>query len=201
MTRRPVVSMLVAVVSVLVALLIACNDKNSSRRDDDSAPVVDTEIMAFLSEARALHHTANMKEDANDLEGAIVAMNRLVAARRPHANRPPHETPEVEEVLADTYARLGELQLKKGDLDTADVALKKGLERAPEPTYFRGHLIEVQGLVEEQRTKRFVEAGNKEEADKSRARAIALLEEVVKIQSQVIERSLGAKDAGVEASK
>lgn len=155
----------------------------------DESTVVDTDLMAFLSEARALHHQANLKEDAGDLAGAAAAMERLVAARAP---RP---SPEVREVLADGYARLAELRLKRGELDAAAKAAERGLEQAPDVTYFRGHLVEVQALVEEARAATLADAGNADAATKARERAIVLLEDVVKIQDQVIARSL-EKDAG-----
>jgi hypothetical protein len=171
-----------------------------SRKDgaaDDGTPAVDTEIMAFLSEARALHHQANLAEEDGDLAVAIRAMDRLVAARRPHPER---TTPEIEEVLADAYARLAELRLKKGDLDPAALAVKNGLQHVAEVTYFRGHLIEVQGLIEESRAAQLTDAGLPDEAKKARERAIQLLEEVVRIQDQVIQRSL-AKDSAAEAAR
>ncbi|CAN5924439.1 hypothetical protein BH11MYX4_BH11MYX4_61330 [soil metagenome] len=164
---------------------------------DESAPAVDTEIMAFLSEARALHHQANLAEESGDLAVAVNAMDRLVTARRPHPER---KTPEIEEVLADAYARLAELRLKKGELDPAAAAVKSGLEHVAEATYFRGHLVEVQGLVEESRAAQLADAGRAAEAQQARERAIQLLEEVVKIQDQVIQRAL-AKDGGVEAAR
>lgn len=164
---------------------------------DDGTPAVDSEIMAFLSEARALHHQANLAEEGGDLTGAVKAMDRLVAARRPHPER---KTPEVEEVLADAYARLAELRLKVGELDPAGVAVKNGLEHVAEATYFRGHLLEVQGLIEEARAARLADAGRSEEAKQAREHAIQLLEEVVQIQDQVIQRSL-AKDGGAEAAR
>ncbi len=173
---------------VLLLLLAACGHKG-----DETSPPVDTEIMAFLSEARALHHQANLSEDNGDLPGAIGAMDRLVAARRPH---PEKQTPEVEEVLADAYARLAELRVKKGEPENAADSLKRGLEHAPDSTYFRGHLLEVQGLVEEARANAFADAGKQDDAKKSREKAISLLEEVVRIQDQVIQRSLQAKEAG-----
>lgn len=192
MTRR---SVTMAVFCTLLLALVAgfglapsCSRQVTS---DDGTPV-DTEIMAFLSEARALHHEANMKEDGGDLAGAVSAMDRLVAARRPHPER---KGPEVEEVLADAYARLAELRLKKGELDPAAAAVKSGLEHVAEATYFRGHLVEVQGLVEEARAAQLADAGHAAEAARAREHAIQLLEEVVKIQEQVIQRSLG-KDGG-----
>lgn len=179
-------AVLATALSLALAGATACQRPSENGKE---APV-DAELMAFLSEARALHHQANIKEDAGNLDGAIAAMDRLVAAQRPA--RP---SPEVEEVLADAYARLGELRLKKGDLDGARTAVQSGLAHAPEPTYFRGHLIEIDGLVDEARAANFADAGNAGEAAKAREQAIQRLEEVVKIQEQVIQRST-AKDAG-----
>ncbi len=183
--------------AVAFGVVPACSRHEGGGVADDGTPV-DTEIMAFLSEARALHHEANLKEEGGDLAGAVNAIERLVAARRPHPERKgavPLYPPEIEEVLADAYARLAELRLKRGELDPAALAVKSGLEHVAEATYFRGHLVEVQGLVEEARAEQLADAGNAAEAAKARERAIQLLEEVVKIQDQVIQRSLG-KDGG-----
>lgn len=195
MSRRPILAL--ALSMVLLALVVAFGVVPACSRegtDDGNAAVVDTEIMAFLSEARALHHQANMKEESGDVPGAVAAMDRLVAAKRPHPER---KAPEVEEVLADAYARLAELRLRRGELDPAASAVKNGLDHVADATYFRGHLIEVQGLVEEARAAQLTDAGKPEEASKARERAIALLEEVVKIQEQVIQGSLG--DGGKDA--
>ena len=103
---------------------------------------------------------------------------------------------EVDEVVADTRARLAELRLARGDLDGADRDVRDGLQRVTGPTYFRGHLLEVQGLVEEARATAFVDAGKREEATAAKARAISLLEEAVRVQEQVIDRALadGGRD-------
>lgn len=181
------------IVRFLFALAIFVLGVACGRKDENDPPPVDTEIMAFLSEARALHHQANIKEESGDLPGAIGAMERLVAAKRPHPDRP---TPEVDEVLADAYARLAELELRRGALDRARTAVESGLEHAPDPTYFRGRLIEVDGLVEEARAAELADAGKADEAARAREKAIELLEEVVRIQDQVIQRSLANKEAG-----
>jgi len=188
MTRRSM--SLLALSTLMLALAGGFAATPGCSRQDDVA--VDTQIMAFLSEARALHHQANIKEEAGDVPGAIAAMERLVVTSRPHPER---KAPEVEEVLADAYARLAELRLRKGDLDPAATAVKGGLEHVTEPTYFRGHLVEVQGLIEEARAAQLADAGNTAEAARAREHAIQLLEEVVKIQDQVIKSSLG-KDGG-----
>lgn len=170
--------------ALALAFLLAAGACSKGR--ESSADVVDTDLMAYLSQARALHHQANMKEDAKDLPGATDAMRRLVAAGTPHGGR---ATPEVDEVLADAYARLGELLLRQAALDPAAEAIARGLEHARERTYFRGHLLEVEGLVEEARAASLADAGKPADAVKARERAIALLEEVVRIQEEVIQRS------------
>jgi hypothetical protein len=180
----------IAALLVGLSLLGVACDRHSTGSTAEDAPVVDMELMAFLSEARALHHQANLKEEAGDLAGAASAMQRLVNAKRPRT-----KAPEVEEVLADAYARLAELELKQNHLDPAQKAIESGLGHAPEPTYFRGHLVEVQGLVEEARSQKLADAGKPEEAAKAREKAIQLLEEVVKIQDQVIQKSLASRDA------
>lgn len=150
---------------------------------EPSGTPVDTTIMAFLSAARALHHEADLHEKSGDAPGAIAALERLVAMPAPAAA-------EVDEVLADTRARLAELRLHAGDLDGADRDVREGLQRVTAPTYFRGHLLEVQGLVEEARAAAFVDAGKREEATAAKARAMSLLEQAVHVQEQVIDRAL-----------
>ena len=155
---------------------------------DAAATPIDTDVMAFLSAARARHHEANLKEDAGDLSGAVDAMQQLVTMKTPHAGS---IVVEVEEVLADAHARLAELRLKTKDVDGASRDATRGLGHASEPTYFRGHLLEVLGIVEEERAKQLELSGKADDAKQARARAIQLFHEVVGIQSQVIERSLG----------
>jgi len=184
--------------SIALAFVLAIGCARDSGEPQGGAPPIDTEVMAYLSEARALHHQANLKEEAGDVPGAVSAMERLVAARRPH---PEAKLPEVEEVLADAYARLAELELKRSGLPAASKAIESGLAHAPEPTYFRGHLVEVQGLVMEATAAELSDAGKKDEAAKAREKAIGLLEEVVKIQDQVIQKSLAGRDGGPEAPR
>jgi tetratricopeptide (TPR) repeat protein len=192
MTHLRIVLMALVAIALTAAVAIGCRGREVA--DQDTAPVIDVELMAFLSEARALHHQANMKEASNDLPGAAAAMRRLVTARRPHQGS---SAPEVEEVLADAYARLGEIELRQNALDAAAEAIRAGLSHAPEPTYFRGHLLEIQGLIEEARAAMLADAGKPEEAARARENAIRLLEDVVRIQDQVIERALQARDGGV----
>ncbi len=189
---RALVAMLAFLLAVVGVFAYGCTRSTSGGVADDGT-VVDTELMAFLSEARALHHQANIKEEMGDYAGAAAAMERLARAPRPH---PEVHSPEVEEVLADAYARLAELELKRSELTKADDAIRNGLTHAPDTTYFRGHLIEVQGLIEKERAAQLAANGQLEESAKAREKAIQLLEEVVRIQEQVIQRSLSQREAG-----
>ena len=159
------------------------------------APAVDTALMAFLSEARALHHEASVREAAGDLPGAIAALERLVTVTRPSMGA----RPEIDEVLADTYARLAELRARTGDLVRAEKDVSDGLTHAPGRTYFRGHLFEVSGIVEEARAASLVDGGKAEEAAQARAKAVDLLRKAVAIQEEVIQSALddgGARPRG-----
>jgi hypothetical protein len=165
-------------------VVVGCRgDAPTSGCPTAEAPAVDPPVMAFLSAARALHHEADMSERAGDVPGAIAALERLVAVPAPKAI-------ESDEVLADAHARLAELKLGRGDLDGADRAVENGLRHVQGPTYFRGHLLEVQGLVEEARASSLADAGHGDLAGQARARAITLLEEAVRVQERVIQQAL-----------
>ena len=179
---------------VLASLGAGCARRDpgvGSITGEDAGPPVDVALMAFLSEARARHHEANLREESGDVRGAMAALEKLVLAPRPRGAAP---YPEIDEVLADAYARLAELALRAGDLDAADRALEAGLEHAPEATYFRGHLLEVRGIALESRAAALTDAGRGEEAARARSRALDLLQQAIDVQEKVIGRALG--DAG-----
>jgi hypothetical protein len=175
--------------------VVACRGAPSSEcvSTEPGATAIDTETMAFLSAARARHHEADTREASNDLPGAVAALEALVAMPRPH---PAAHVSEVEEVLADTDARIAELRLRTADVDGALRAITDGLTHATEPTYFRGHLLEVEGVAEEARAKALDAKGDADAAKAARARAVDLFHQSVDIQEKVIDRSLGAADGG-----
>jgi hypothetical protein len=196
-TRASHLMRLASVLIVASSIATGC----AKRRDEDrvvtiaadaGAPV-DLQLMAYLSEARALHHAANLREDSNDAAGAILAMKHLVAMRVPHPER---RAPEVDEVLADAYARLAELEAHTKDMSAATAAIESGLAHAPNATYFRGHLLEVDGVIEETRGAMLADAGDEAGAAKARAHAIQLLQQAVKLQGEVVAGALNV-DAAV----
>ena len=181
-------AMAVALAALVAWAAAACRNDvgpmNACPSAEPAGTPVDTQLMAFLSAARALHHEADIKEQSGDRDGAIAVLERLARMPAPQAF-------EVDEVLADAHARLAELRMQGGDLEGADRDVALGLDRAKAPTYFRGHLLEVEGRVEEARVNALADAGKSDEAAKARVRAIALLEEAVHVQEQVIQQALG----------
>jgi tetratricopeptide (TPR) repeat protein len=152
------------------------------------ATVVDPVLLAFLSKARAAHHKADLAEASGDVATAIASLESLAQGPRPGGERP---LIEVSEVLSDTHARIADLQSARGQFDAAIEHVQTGLGLATDVTYFRGHLFEVRGLVEERRAKALDERGETERAREARKSAIDAFGEAVRIQDQVILNALG----------
>jgi tetratricopeptide (TPR) repeat protein len=155
------------------------------------ATVIDPVLLAFLSKARAAHHKADAAEASGDTALAIASLESLTRGPRPGGD---HPFVEVGEVLSDTHARLADLQSARGQFDAAIEQIQSGLALATDVTYFRGHLFEVRGLVDERRAKALDERGETEHAREARKSAIESFDEAVRIQDQVILNALG--DAG-----
>jgi hypothetical protein len=177
---------------VLAALLTiwACKSDPAPCVDATTGRAVDAQLLAFLSRARAAHHTADRAEETNDRAQAIRVLADVVRGPFPAGGE--RGAPEVREVLADTLARLAELRSEAGAFDAAEADITRGLELVPEPSYFRGHLYEVSGLMWEQRARALRERGDPAGADAARARALEALETAMKIQADVIRRSVPA---------
>jgi hypothetical protein len=167
---------------LLAGSLSGCAQKDG-RCDGSSL----TPVVAWLSKARAMHHAADLAEDQGDVDRAITMLDELGRGPRPPGT-------EIDEVLADTHARVAELKTRKGDFDGAMGDTRAGLALAKEPTYFRGHLHEVLGLVLERRAKDAAKRGDEGAAAALRREAIAASLEAVRIQDEVIRRTLS--DAG-----
>jgi hypothetical protein len=151
----------------------------------DAGAPVDPALLAFLSRARSAHHAADALEAKNDLAAAESELGKLLGGALP----PNRDAPEVREVLADTLARRADLASRSARFDAAEADITRGLGLVTEPSYFRGHLVEVRGLVEERRAKVLSAAGDTAGAERARDRAIAAFQEAMQIQSAVIERT------------
>ncbi|HET7545040.1 MAG TPA: hypothetical protein VFK05_34475 [Polyangiaceae bacterium] len=172
-------------------LLAACSKSEpaglSNCPPSESGKPVDSTLLAFLSRARAAHHLADDLEGKDDLTASTVPLERLVAGPLPRVGG--ELGPEVREVLADTYARLADLHSRQGQFERALEEVEQGLGHVHEPNYFRGHLLETQGLIEERHAKELEKKGDRAGAAAIRQRAIELLEQAMAVQSGVIERA------------
>ena len=165
----------------------APNELSTRCAEFDAGTPVDPLLLAFLSRARAAHHLADDHEGAADLSAAIAPLAGLVAGPLPRSNDGEF-APEVREVLADTRARLADLRSRQGAFEPALADVQAGLELVREPNYFRGHLLETEGLVEERHAKA-VEINDPGAAKVLRKRAIDLLEQAMAVQSEVIQKA------------
>jgi len=190
--RFSIAAILIASVTAGALLLARCDRQVEPPAASDDAAVVDTELLAFLSLARSHHHEATILEQSGDKRGAIDALRKITTAAKPHAGE---KLPEVEEVLADAYARIADLELEIKDSENARKDVETGLRHAPDSTYFRGHLLEVYGVVEQTRAAELADAGQDGAAAEASAHALTLLRQAVDVQEGVIGRALdgGAK--------
>jgi tetratricopeptide (TPR) repeat protein len=173
-----------------LALSLLCLGACTRSEPGDCGPaerVVDPVLLAFLSKARSAHHVADQSEEMRDVPAALSSLARLL-----EGPTPPGDAPEVTEVLADTRARIADLLSRSGRFDEASAQLDAGLQAMREQNYFRGHLFEVRGLLEERRAKALGEAGRTADAEKARERSLMAYEEAMKIQAAVIEKATPA---------
>jgi len=150
--------------------------------------VVDPTLLAFLSKARAAHHRADLAEDGGDLQLAVDALEVVV--------KPPHPTaPEAIEVVADTRARLADLKSELGLHEQALRDVDAGLALAATPTHFRGHLLEMKGVVLERRYRALDAMGETTAAAALKAQALDAFKAAIDVQDKVIDEAL-AHDGG-----
>lgn len=169
----------------------AQSETNTSKPDERGqcacaeAAIVDPELLAFLSKARAAHHEADLAEEKGDREAAIRVLRRVV-----EGPSLPKISPEMREVLSDTRARLADLRSAGGDFDGAMKDVEEGLKLAQQVTHFRGHLIVVRGLLWKRQAKALKEKGDEAGAEKAREEAMKAFEEAIDVQDQVIRNVL-----------
>ncbi len=179
---------LIAVATGLLLGLAACKGAPPAG-DTDAGQPVDPALLAFLSRARSAHHIADGAEEQDDLARAVEVLRGLVAGPFPGGSVQ-GAAPEVREVLSDTRARLADLESRRGHFEQAARDVDDGLELARETTYFRGHLFEVRGLVEERHAKFLEKEEKTEEAAAAKKRALDAFEESMKIQAEVIKKAV-----------
>ncbi len=185
---------LLAAVCTAVALLMlgACGmatDSGGQGSAGAAGQPVDPTLLAFLSRARSAHHIADEHEESMQLDKAVGTLRELVAGPIPGGAM----RPEVREVLADTRARLADLESQRGKFDAAAKDIEAGLELVEQRTYFRGHLFEVRGLLEDRRAEALRKDGKDDAAQAAKKRALKALETSMEIQAEVISQAIPAE--------
>jgi hypothetical protein len=175
------------VVVALAALVSACHAESTGEHQPPplASSVVNPVMHAFLSKARAAHHRADIAEKDHDLKTAIVVLREVTEGSRPPL------TPEVREVLADTHARIAELRAKDGDFDGAKREVSLGLDLATEPSSFRGHLFEVEGVIEQELMADLEKRGDSTGAAAAKERAKTAFDQAISTQEETIYRAIG----------
>lgn len=183
---------LVAWVALGAASGCAQSAPSRSRACTDAGVPVNPVLMAFLSRARDAHHIADQYEGKKDLAGAIAQLDQVVHGPVPGGGAPP---PEAREVLADTWARLADLESRLGHFPAAEADVAMGLKLVPSVSYFRGHLFEVLGLTEQRRARALEAQKNDAGASAAKQRALEAFEKSMRIQAKVIQANVPSKSA------
>lgn len=176
---------------MVTALVLGCGRRDNDCSTAEVHSVVEPALLSFLSRARAAHHLADHQEpERPDL--ALDTLRSVLNGPRPGAKD--RLAPEVREVLADTAARVADLESRLNQFENATRTLQEALPLVPDVSYFRGHLFEIQGLVEERRAEALAQRSDTAGARAARDRAMAAFEESMKLNAEVIRTA--SVDAG-----
>lgn len=182
-------AIITAIAAIVLGWLLvpSCSRTTSVCNDGESTESpVDPTLLAFLSRARAAHHMADLRED-DDAAGAIAALSAVVDGPIPdHKGVTPAE---AREVLADTQARLADLESRLFRFDSALRRIGLALGWVPDIGYFRGHLFETRGLVEQRYAEQLAKSEHPAESAAAKARALAAFETAMQIQAEVIRQT------------
>ncbi len=177
--------------AVLLQLTLGCSRSQRDCSASESQPIVEPGLLSFLSRARAAHHLADNQERTHP-EQALATLRAVLNGPKP--GTPSGLTPEVREVLADTAARVADMESSLGRFNEATRTVHEALGWVPDVSYFRGHLFEVMGLIEERLARTLDQQQKPSEAQIARSRAMAAFEQSMEIQAEVIRTA--SADAG-----
>ncbi len=138
--------------------------------------------MAVLGTARALHHEADVFEGAGDFERAQGAMRRVLALQIPAG------LAEGEDVRADAWGRLAELDLRRDHPDDALAHSDEGLRATPHESVLQARLHMVRGQALRTLAERASTAGDTATASRRREEALTALERSIDINTRILGR-------------
>lgn len=159
-----------------VALVFgACSRRPEARHVDDST-------MALLGTVRALHHEADVYESVGDFVRASQAMERVLALRLPPSFA------EAEDVRADAWGRLAELDLRRDDPERALARIDEALAATQRESVLQARLYMVRGQSLRVLADRALAAHDEPLAARRREEALAALERSIAINERILRR-------------
>ncbi len=187
MTSRGHFAFLVGFLTMTGSYVPACSRTQQACSDEEAGDSpIDPTLLAFLSRARAAHHLADLKEDT-DTADAIRPLVSVVEG--PVPGRVGAAPAEAREVVADTQARIADLESRLLRFENALGRISAALVWVPETSYFRGHLFETRGLVEQRQAEEHAKWGRTAESAAAKVRALAAFETAMQIQADVIRQT------------
>jgi tetratricopeptide (TPR) repeat protein len=164
--------------SLSLAALSGCGTRGAPANDRAHAEAA----MAALGTARALHHEADVYEGAGDFDRAAGAMRRVLDLRLPRGFE------EAEDVRADAWGRLAELDLRRDRPDESLSHVDEGIRATPRESVLQARLFMVRGQALRALAERAASAGDQTAAARRREEALAALEHSIEVNARILGR-------------
>ena len=164
--------------ALALSSLAGCAKPAGGSSDREQAEV----SMAVLGTARALHHEADVFEATGDFDRAQGAMRRVLALQLPPG------LAEAEDVRADAWGRLAELDLRRDRPDEALAHADEGLRATPHESVLQARLHMVRGQALRALAERASTANDTATAARRREEALSALERSIEINTRILGR-------------
>lgn len=171
-------------IGVMAALVLALVTGCGSRNDKPAGPPNEA-VIAALGTVRALHHQADVYEHAGDFQRARQAVERVLSVEFPQG------AGERDDLRADAYGRLGELDLRLGQPEAGLDHIAAALAETQRESVLRARLFMVKGQCLSAQADRARERHDEAAANRFRDEALAALETSIEINTRVLRRVLG----------
>lgn len=142
------------------------------------------ELMLSLGQAKNFHHKADVLLSDGKVDEAAEQVAKILEIPFPA------DSPESQDVLLDTRARLAKLRVVQGRLVDAMSLVDQGIRTTSRESFFLANLHTVRGEVFEAKAA-MAEEGS-EESDQAKREAIKAFDTSIKINERLLE-TLGAK--------
>ncbi len=180
--------------SLLGASLLGAASCKSDKAEERCAPIhtievpadaLSKELMASLGQAQNFHSKADVLIDNGELEQAAATLAMIFEIPFPK------DAPEAEDVMADTRARLGKLDIELGKLDEGLALVDEGIATSTRPSFYLANLHTVRGQILQAKANAEAEAGGDPEAVKSaRVEAIKALDQSIQINEALLNNAV-----------